>query len=120
MKLIPPSPEQPAGEAPIAATGGVVYRWKHDGQLELLLIKKQGGFWTLPKGHIKPGEAERDAVAREVTEETGISGDVGPIVKQVRYTIQKGGRPRSKVVTYYAMRAGAGSPRPDSRERIQH
>jgi ADP-ribose pyrophosphatase YjhB (NUDIX family) len=105
-------------DPPIAAAGGVVYRWSAAGQLEILLIKKQGGFWTLPKGRIKPGESERDAVAREVAEETGITGVVESAVRQVLYTIQKAGRRRRKTVTYYLLRAEAGRPRPQSRERI--
>jgi ADP-ribose pyrophosphatase YjhB (NUDIX family) len=105
-------------EAPIAAAGGVVYRWTPSGQLEVLLIKKQGGFWTLPKGRIKPGEDERAAVAREVSEETGISGAVEAMVRQVLYTIHKAGRPRRKSVTYYLVRAASGRPRPQAKERI--
>src|SRR6476619_4975004 len=56
-------------EPPIAGAGGVVYRWSAAGQLEFLLIRKRGGFWTLPKGQIKAGEDERAAVVREVAEE---------------------------------------------------
>ncbi|HEU5098101.1 MAG TPA: NUDIX domain-containing protein [Roseiflexaceae bacterium] len=102
----------------IAGSGGVVYRWSPSGQLEILLIKKQGGFWTLPKGRIEPGEDERTAVAREVAEETSVTGEVGPMVRQVFYTIQKAGRRRRKTVSYYLVRAVSGQPRPESRERI--
>jgi len=105
-------------DPPIASVGGVVYRWTAVGQLEILLIKKQGGFWTLPKGQIKPGEDERDAVAREVAEETGISGMVEAAVLQVLYTIQKAGRRRRKAVTYYLMRADGGRLRPSRKERM--
>lgn len=110
--------EQEPQEPPIAAAGGVVYRRAAAGQLEILLIKKEGGFWTLPKGRIKPSEDERAAVAREVTEETGISGAVEDLVRQVDYTIQKSGRQRSKIVSYYLVRAENGQPRPQSKERI--
>ena len=103
---------------PITAAGGVVYRRTGSGQLEVLLIKKQGGFWTLPKGRVKVGEDDHEAVAREVAEETNISGPVGAMVQQVYYTIQKAGRPRRKTVTYYLMLATSGRPRPDARERI--
>lgn len=110
--------EQADHEAPIAAAGGVVYRWTAVGQLEILLIKKAGGFWTLPKGRIKAGEEERAAVAREVAEETGITGAVEGLVREVLYTIQKAGRRRAKVVAYYLLRAEDGRPRPQSKERI--
>ncbi|MBK9710807.1 MAG: NUDIX domain-containing protein [Kouleothrix sp.] len=106
-------------EPPIAAVGGVVYRWASNGQLELLLIKKRGGFWTLPKGRIKTDEDMQAAVAREVAEETSISGEVGSMVRQVIYTIQKAGRRRQKVVTYYLMRATGGQPRPQAKEQIE-
>jgi 8-oxo-dGTP diphosphatase len=105
-------------ESPIAAAGGVVYRWASASQLEILLLKKQDGFWTLPKGRIELGEDERTAVAREVAEETSVTGEVGAMVRQVVYTIQKGGRPRRKTVSYYLVRAISGRPRPQARERI--
>jgi 8-oxo-dGTP diphosphatase len=110
--------ERAEHEAPIAAAGGVAYRWTAAGQLEILLIKKAGGFWTLPKGRIKAGEEERAAVAREVAEETGITGTVEGLVREVLYTIQKSGRRRAKVVAYYLLRAEDGQPRPQSKERI--
>src|SRR5689334_23069122 len=61
-------------DPPITAAGGVVYRWAKSRQLEILLIKKQGGFWTLPKGRVKIGEDDHQAVVREVAEETNILG----------------------------------------------
>ena len=118
LKVDAPMLDSIEQEPPIAAAGGVVYRWSATGQLEILLIKKQDGFWTLPKGRIEPGEDERTAVAREVAEETSITGEVGAMVRQVFYTIQKAGRRRRKTVSYYLVRAMAGRPRPQARERI--
>jgi len=106
-------------DTPILGVGGVVYRRESTGQLELLLIKKIGGFWTLPKGQIKPGEEERAALAREVFEETGITGAIESVVLQVHYDIHKRGRRRSKIVTYYCVRALHGSLRPDTTEGIE-
>lgn len=43
-----------------------------------ILLTKRGrlgsfaGFWCIPGGHIEPGEPYRDAVIREVREETGL------------------------------------------------
>ncbi len=105
--------------APIMAVGGVVYRFMPDGQLEILLIKKKFGFWTLPKGKVEPGETEVAAVQREVWEETGITGAVGAQVRQVAYTIVKKGEPRRKIVAYYLLRAEGGELRPSKKERIE-
>ena len=105
-------------ETPIVAVGGVIYR-QRAGQPELLLIRKRHGFWTLPKGQVKRGESELDALAREVREETGIGGDIEAPVQQVTYTVQKAGRQRRKIVTYYAMRASEGVLQPGLREGIE-
>jgi len=110
--------QQLEDEAPIVAVGGVIYR-QRAGQPELLLIRKRHGFWTLPKGQVKRGENELDALAREVREETGIGGDIEAPVQQVTYTVQKAGRLRRKVVTYYAVRASEGVLRPGVREGIE-
>jgi len=104
----------------IVAVGGVVYRCTSRGQLELLLIKKRSGFWTLPKGRIKPDEHPVTAVQREVFEETGLAGAVEDPIQEVTYQIIKGGQPCHKVVTYYLFRAEAGTLRPDKREGIAH
>ncbi|HEU5016220.1 MAG TPA: NUDIX hydrolase [Roseiflexaceae bacterium] len=103
----------------ILAVGGFVYRFVDDHQVEVLLIKKKCGFWTLPKGKVEPGETEAAAVQREVWEETGITGTVGAQVQQVAYTIMKKGEPRCKVVTYYLLHAEDGELRPGKQERIE-
>jgi ADP-ribose pyrophosphatase YjhB (NUDIX family) len=102
----------------ILAVGGVVYRCTSQGQLEMLLIKKHGGFWTLPKGRIKSNENAIEAVQREVFEETGLAVAVEDQIQEVTYQIVKRGQPCHKVVTYYLVRAQAGTLRPDKREGI--
>lgn len=106
--------------APILGVGGVLYRWSPAGRLELLLIKKRGGFWTLPKGQLKPGEDDHTALSREIYEETGLRGAIEAQVEQVSYQIYKRGHPRTKIVTYYCVRARAGKLRPGSSEGIEH
>jgi 8-oxo-dGTP diphosphatase len=103
----------------IVAVGGVVYRRTRRGRLQLLLIKKRDGFWTLPKGRVMPGEALPDAVAREVSEETGLNGSVVTPVRQVSYQILKKGISYRKVVTYYLLHAHGGVLRPAKKERIE-
>lgn len=103
---------------PVVAVGGVVYRLAGDGQVELLLLKKQGGFWTLPKGHVEAGESHSHAAQREIHEETGLSAEVGERICAVSYVILKQGIPRTKIVTYYVMRANPGRLRPSKQEKI--
>jgi ADP-ribose pyrophosphatase YjhB (NUDIX family) len=42
-----------------------------------LLVRNRAGRWTLPGGRAAPGETLREAVAREVHEETGVRVRLG-------------------------------------------
>lgn len=53
--------------------GGVISRRTAKGQLELLLIRDAKNRWTIPKGHVEPGEEPKETAAREITEETGLT-----------------------------------------------
>ena len=52
--------------------GGVVYRLRPDSTVEFLLIQDIKGRWTVPKGHVEPGESYRQTALREITEEIGL------------------------------------------------
>jgi ADP-ribose pyrophosphatase YjhB (NUDIX family) len=39
---------------------------------KIVLVSQNGDSWSLPKGHLEPGEDEEEAVIREIFEETGI------------------------------------------------
>jgi 8-oxo-dGTP pyrophosphatase MutT (NUDIX family) len=53
------------------------YRVTGDG-LEILTIRSRSGRWTLPKGHLEPGELPVHAAAREAREEAGVGGTIDP------------------------------------------
>ncbi len=53
--------------------GGIVYRPSKDGKdIEILLIQDSKGRWTIPKGHIEPGETAKQTAIREIGEEAGL------------------------------------------------
>jgi|HigsolmetaAR202D_1030399.scaffolds.fasta_scaffold00003_20 ADP-ribose pyrophosphatase len=104
---------------PIIGIGGVVYRYSPSGQLQILLIKKQNGYWTLPKGKLEPYETHVAALVREIYEETGVIGIVEMAIREVKYFILKKGKRYEKIVTYYLMQAISEEPTPQIEEGIQ-
>ena len=101
------------------AAGCVVYRHDAAGALMILLIHDKYGQWTLPKGHLKDGESEPAAAVREVLEETGLTGALGPLVGRIDYTVRaKRGAVRPKQVAFFLMRAASATATPQADEGI--
>jgi 8-oxo-dGTP diphosphatase len=67
-------------DPPVEVAVGAVVRRGH----EILLVRRGRGAgvgqWSLPGGRVEFGETLVAAVAREVTEETGLDVEVGPFV----------------------------------------
>ncbi|MBI3573201.1 MAG: NUDIX domain-containing protein [Candidatus Kerfeldbacteria bacterium] len=57
------------GSRKTQSAGGVVLNAKG----EVLIVSQHGTTWSLPKGHLEPGEDELTAARREVTEESGVN-----------------------------------------------
>jgi 8-oxo-dGTP pyrophosphatase MutT (NUDIX family) len=54
-------------------SGGVVFRRnKKTHELEILLMQDAKNRWTIPKGHVEPGEETGATAEREIREETGL------------------------------------------------
>ncbi|MDO4759327.1 MAG: NUDIX domain-containing protein [Candidatus Saccharibacteria bacterium] len=53
--------------------GGIVFRITKDQKdIEILLIQDSKNRWTIPKGHIEPGESAKQTAIREIGEEAGL------------------------------------------------
>lgn len=91
----------------VRAAGGVV--WRHSGPtgLEVLLIYRPKYLdWSLPKGKAKPGETDEETALRELEEEIGVRGELGPELPSTRYRDSRG---RDKVVRYWAIELPTGA-----------
>ncbi len=67
-------------QRPVLGVGGIVMAG------DLVLLVKRGvepskGLWSLPGGGVEVGESLKEACAREILEETGITASVGPLVE---------------------------------------
>lgn len=52
--------------------GGIIFRRDAKGEIEILLIQDTKDRWTIPKGHIEPGETAQQTARREIGEEVGL------------------------------------------------
>jgi len=73
-------PDQPPWPRPAASCA--IFR---DGEVLIAQRAKPplAGVWSLPGGHIEPGETAREAAIRELAEETGVAADLKAIADVV-------------------------------------
>ena len=64
--------------------------------------------WSLPKGHIEPGETAEDAAIREVREETGITGRIVAPLGTIDFWFMVSGTRIHKTVHHFILEAVGG------------
>ncbi|QEL57927.1 NUDIX hydrolase [Chromobacterium paludis] len=74
----------------------------------LLVDHKKAGLWLPPGGHVDPGEHPRDAVARELFEELGVSGMKVPAASFITRTAVAS--QHLDVTLWYALPVSRGLP----------
>lgn len=90
-----------------------------DGEVLLMKRKKNPyeGFWVLPGGHVEYGEDPRDAVVRELKEETKVKGKIERLVG-VRGKPDRD--PRYHIVSIcYLLSIIGGEPKVNLREGLE-
>jgi 8-oxo-dGTP diphosphatase len=93
--------DEGSGGLPIRAAGGVIWRRRPAGGLEIVLVHRPAyDDWSLPKGKADEGEADEQTALREVEEETGLICRLGPELPTTSYHDR---HDRPKVVRYWAM-----------------
>lgn len=72
-------------------------------------LNRQGKLlWSLPKGHIEPGETAEQAAVREVAEETGIAGEILAELGSIDFWFVAQDRRIHKTVRHFLLRATGG------------
>jgi ADP-ribose pyrophosphatase YjhB (NUDIX family) len=111
-----PRPKQALQVRREISAGGVIWR-RHEAarRIQVVLVRPAGrDTWVLPKGHVEPGEAVKDAALREAREESGLQVILGERLGDVSYVYSwhdRAGVPPVRIfkrVYFYLMQAGGG------------
>lgn len=104
--VLPPPARRPPRPRVVGAVGVLV------SQGRLLMGRRPpggllGGLWEFPGGKVEPGEAERDALRRELREELGIEADVGDLVARAEHHYAE---TNIVALSFYRVTTFAGEP----------
>ncbi len=89
----------------VRAAGCVV--WTGTGEVLRFAVVHRPRYddWSFPKGKVDEGETELACAIREVAEETGLVGEIGPELATLRYVDH---RDRPKTVRYWLLERTGG------------
>lgn len=91
--------------------GVIAWRRAADGGVEIAIVhRRRRGDWTLPKGHIDPGEPASQAARRELREEAGIDVRISAFAGILRYCGRGGGCHRRAFIWLAEATGGGFTP----------
>ena len=85
-----------------------------DGKV-LLCRPKKGGYTYLPGGHVEFGETSREALVREMQEETGLAATAGDLLGVVESQFEQHGKKHCEISLVYCMTI---EPAPDASQPV--
>lgn len=108
----PPAPRRRLRRVEETSAGGLVLDSTEATQARAALIgridRRGRLLWSLPKGHVEPGETAEQTAVREVAEETGITGRVVATLGTIDFWFVAEGRRIHKTVHHYLLLATDG------------
>lgn len=92
------------------SAGGLVVRHGEDIHVALIARydRRRRLVWSLPKGHVEPGETVEQAALREVHEETGLTAEIVAPLGIIDFWFAVEDRRIHKTVHHYLMRYESG------------
>ena len=109
MSPVPAPPQRrPLRRVDETSAGGLVLDRRGPGARGALIgrLDRRGRLlWSLPKGHVEPGETEPQTAVREVHEETGILGEVIGKLGTIDFWFVADGRRVHKTVHHFLLLA---------------
>lgn len=88
--------------------GVLPYRVTENGREYLIVFEQHSKCWSLPKGHMEPGETEIQTALRELKEETGLNARIDP---SARATVEYPVSPVSQKQVVFFLGEANGIPR---------
>jgi 8-oxo-dGTP pyrophosphatase MutT (NUDIX family) len=106
MPPVPTPPRRPLRRVEETSAGGLVLDGRGPDARGALIgrVDRRGRLlWSLPKGHVEPGETEPETAVREVKEETGILGEVLGKLGTIDFWFVADGRRVHKTVHHFLL-----------------
>jgi 8-oxo-dGTP pyrophosphatase MutT (NUDIX family) len=106
MSPVPTPPRRPLRRVEETSAGGLVLDRRGPEACGALIgrVDRRGRLlWSLPKGHVEPGETEPETAVREVREETGILGEVLGKLGTIDFWFVADGRRVHKTVHHFLL-----------------